>query len=145
MACSCRVINYQVASVNFMPLYTTGARDRVVDNTLAFERSALDVLYLNGQLYTHSGKHHLPPFVCQAGKRITGKVTVTISRGRVVWEGGKLHVQPGTGRFLRLPTHGSLFQGLEQQDALRMSKEWPYGPTPVQRSEVLRQPGKDEL
>ncbi|KAF6251761.1 hypothetical protein COO60DRAFT_1622674 [Scenedesmus sp. NREL 46B-D3] len=34
------------------------------------------------------------------GKDIHGKVTVTISRGRLVWYEGKLDVEPGTGRFI---------------------------------------------
>ena len=41
---------------------------------------------------------------------LQGKVVVTVSRGRVVWEGGRLHVSPGTGRFIPLPTHGPLYQ-----------------------------------
>ncbi len=52
------------------------------------------------------------------GKSITGQVVVTISRGRVVWEGGQLHVQPGTGRFLALKPFGPLFEGLDKEDAL---------------------------
>jgi len=36
------------------------------------------------------------------GRVARGAVTTTISRGRVVWADGKLDVQPGTGRFVRL-------------------------------------------
>eukprot|EP00879_Flechtneria_rotunda_P006700 GHRR01007040.1.p1 GENE.GHRR01007040.1~~GHRR01007040.1.p1 ORF type:complete len:271 (+),score=89.28 GHRR01007040.1:842-1654(+) len=47
------------------------------------------------------------------GKAIQGKVTVTISRGRLVWYGGKLNIKPGTGRFIKLPANGPLFEGLQ--------------------------------
>lgn len=60
-------------------------------------------------------------------------MVVTVSRGRVVWEGGQLHVSPGTGRFVDLPCGGPLFQGLEDQEAGRVAAEFPHGPTPVQR------------
>ena len=41
------------------------------------------------------------------------QVTTTISRGRVVWHDGKLSVQPGTGRFVRMEPGGSLYEGLD--------------------------------
>lgn len=73
-----------------------------------------------------------------AGKEIKGKVTVTISRGRLVWYEGKLDVQPGTGRFIKLPTHGYLFDGLDNEGedtAERLIKSFAAanGRIPVQR------------
>lgn len=65
------------------------------------------------------------------GKRIKGKVVVTVSRGRVVWEGGKLNVEPGTARFVELPTGGPLFEGLGARGGVE--RAFPYGPTPVAR------------
>lgn len=50
------------------------------------------------------------------GKRIKGKVVVTISNGQVVWENDELRVVPGRGRLLALPTFGPLFEGLEELD-----------------------------
>lgn len=44
------------------------------------------------------------------GKEIKGKVMVTISRGRVVWENGKLDVQSGTGRFIPMKPFSYLFK-----------------------------------
>lgn len=44
------------------------------------------------------------------GKEIKGKVVVTISRGRVVWENGKLDVQSGTGRFIPMKPFPYLFK-----------------------------------
>ncbi len=82
------------------------------------------------QCRPHTPHHHART---HAGKRIQGKVVVTISRGRVVWEGGALHVQPGTGRFLPLPPFGPLFEGLGAQDERASELQFPYGATPVLR------------
>lgn len=40
-----------------------------------------------------------------------GKVTTTISRGRVMFEDGHLtdEVRPGAGRYVPMPPHGPLF------------------------------------
>jgi dihydropyrimidinase len=73
-----------------------------------------------------------------AGKEIQGKVTVTISRGRLVWYQGKLNVQPGSGRFIPLPTHGPLFDGIDKaggDTAARLVRAFAAdnGATPVVR------------
>eukprot|EP00882_Tetradesmus_deserticola_P008215 GHRQ01008660.1.p1 GENE.GHRQ01008660.1~~GHRQ01008660.1.p1 ORF type:complete len:448 (+),score=139.90 GHRQ01008660.1:97-1344(+) len=72
------------------------------------------------------------------GKEIAGKVTVTISRGRLVWYKGKLDVQPGSGRFITLPTHGLLSDGLGKAGAdtaaqLMKAFSADNGATPVVR------------
>ncbi|GMH45133.1 hypothetical protein BSKO_13090 [Bryopsis sp. KO-2023] len=72
-------------------------------------------------------------------KSIKGKVVVTISRGRVVWENGELNVEPRTGRFIEMKPFGSLYEGLEKSDKKRMN---PYTPTPVPRDVDEK---KDEL
>eukprot|EP00877_Chromochloris_zofingiensis_P011631 jgi/Chrzof1/6721/Cz19g06250.t1 len=78
------------------------------------------------------------------GKYITGKVMATISRGRVVWENNKLHVQSGTGRFIAMRPHGPLFQGLRQQDEIRL--RFKYGSTPVKRhTGSVHTESRDEL
>lgn len=61
-----------------------------------------------------------------------GKVVVTISRGRVVWEGGRLSVLPGTSRYVHLPPGGALFEGLPARDRPAAAAS-PYGATPVLR------------
>jgi hypothetical protein len=58
-------------------------------------------------------------------------VVVTISRGRVVWENGRLDARPGTSRYVHLPTGGPLFEGLGKRDAARYRT--PYGAAPVPR------------
>ncbi|GBF89372.1 dihydropyrimidinase [Raphidocelis subcapitata] len=65
------------------------------------------------------------------GKAIRGKVVVTVSRGRVVWENGVLDVRPGTSRYVHLPPGGPLFEGLPARDAAAAAR--PYGAAPVRR------------
>lgn len=79
------------------------------------------------------------------GKAVQGKVTTTISRGRVMFEDGHLtdEVRPGAGRYVPMPPHGPLFHGLEQQQ--RRSLVFPYGPTPVLRSTTQAPTHTDEL
>lgn len=97
-----------------------------------------------------------------AGKQIQGKVTTTISRGRLVWHDGKLDVPKGSGRFIPMAPFGSLFDGLERQGPstvvqLVRSFASRQGPTPVIRLQgssegaaagVMsgqQQPGREDL
>jgi len=70
------------------------------------------------------------------GMNITGKVVTTISRGRIVWNDGKLNVQPYTGRYIPLPPcppldwnqhvqhcSNSLFHGIAQRDMHRAESQ----------------------
>ncbi|GAX85193.1 hypothetical protein CEUSTIGMA_g12611.t1 [Chlamydomonas eustigma] len=67
------------------------------------------------------------------GMNIKGKVVMTISRGRVVWEHGKLNVTRGSGHFVPLPPFGPLYEGLsKQQTSIQLPQR--YGPTPVRRA-----------
>ncbi|WIA28115.1 hypothetical protein OEZ86_010692 [Tetradesmus obliquus] len=86
------------------------------------------------------------------GKQIQGKVTVTISRGRLVWFDSKLNVEPGSGRFIPLPTHGPLFDGIDKagaDTAARLVKAFAAenGATPVVREDAggSGKASKDEL
>lgn len=58
---------------------------------------------------------------------------MTISQGKVVFEDGKLNVVSGAGRFVPMPLHPPIFEGMEQRNAMRLSDEFPYGQTPVRR------------
>jgi hypothetical protein len=75
---------------------------------------------------------------CLAGKVIHGRVVVTISRGRVVWEDGKLSASPSTGRFIPMEPFGPLYQGLDKQGGSTLEtwvRGFPYGEgAPVKRS-----------
>ncbi|CAL5190446.1 unnamed protein product [Lathyrus oleraceus] len=51
------------------------------------------------------------------GWRGKGKIEVTISRGRVVWENNELKVAPGTGRYIEMSPFSYLFDGLDKKDA----------------------------
>jgi hypothetical protein len=72
------------------------------------------------------------------------QVVVTISQGKVVFEGGKLTVVAGAGRYVPRPLHPPIFQGVAQHNALRLSEEFPYGQTPVRRQGDAK-PARDEL
>ena len=61
------------------------------------------------------------------------QVVMTISQGKVVWDGSSLHVQRGAGRFLPRPAFGDLYKGLDERDAIRSAEMYPYGPVPVKR------------
>ena len=78
------------------------------------------------------------------GRKVRGRVTTTISRGRVVWHEGVLEVQRGSGRQVFLPTGGPLFAGLDARGAAVRAV---YGGAPVARAEmeVPQAPDRDEL
>lgn len=61
---------------------------------------------------------------------VQGKVEITISRGRIVWEDGKLRIDPGSGRYIMMPPFSYLFDGIEKKDAAYLSSLR----APVQRS-----------
>lgn len=73
-------------------------------------------------------------------------MVTTISQGKVVWDGSKLHLDEGAGRFLKLPLGGPLFEGLAEMDAGATADAFPYGQPgkPVQRDLSKHEP-KDEL
>lgn len=53
-----------------------------------------------------------------AGK---GKVEVTISRGKVVWEHDRLMIERGSGKYISMPPFGSLFDGIDKIDSTYLS------------------------
>jgi dihydropyrimidinase len=50
-----------------------------------------------------------------------GKIEVTISRGRVVWENNELKVAPGTGKYIEMSPYSYLFDGLDKKDAIYLN------------------------
>lgn len=50
-----------------------------------------------------------------------GKVEVTISGGRVVWENNELKIAPGTGRYIQMPPFNYLYDGIDKADARYLS------------------------
>ncbi|KAK3035978.1 hypothetical protein RJ639_031151, partial [Escallonia herrerae] len=55
------------------------------------------------------------------GRRGKGKVEVTISGGRVVWENDDLKVVPGSGKYVELPPYNYLFDGIDKADTTYLS------------------------
>ncbi|KAI0511698.1 hypothetical protein KFK09_012330 [Dendrobium nobile] len=51
------------------------------------------------------------------GKTGKGKVEVTISGGRVVWEEGNLKITSGSGKYIKMPPFSYLFDGIDKADA----------------------------
>lgn len=58
---------------------------------------------------------------------------MTISQGRIVWDGSKLSVSEGSGRFISMPAFGPLFEGLRDREAARLHEKYPYSRIPVHR------------
>ncbi|KAH9790266.1 Dihydropyrimidinase [Citrus sinensis] len=55
------------------------------------------------------------------GRRVKGKVEVTIAGGRVVWENDELKAVPGSGKFIEMRPFNYLFHGLDKADAKYLS------------------------
>ncbi|XP_044483348.1 dihydropyrimidinase-like [Mangifera indica] len=55
------------------------------------------------------------------GRRGKGKVEVTISRGRIVWENDELKVASGSGKYIELPPFSYLYDGIDKADAQYLS------------------------
>lgn len=72
------------------------------------------------------------------GREVSGAITTTVSRGRVVWADGKLDVEAGSGKFVPMKPFGELFNGLDKQDAANAPKAVP-------REGDAAAAGKDEL
>ena len=53
------------------------------------------------------------------GMEVTGIADVTISRGAVVWEDGKLHTKSGHGKYIPRPCWGEVFDGIEEREKTR--------------------------
>jgi len=75
--------------------------------------------------------HHNNDLNIYEGRRIQGYVETTISRGRVVWQHGQLNVEPGSGRFVPLPLHGPLFDGLPKPGSARQESGFCRTSDPV--------------
>ncbi len=71
--------------------------------------------------------HQNIDFNIYEGMEITGNAAVTLSRGRVVWEGGQLTTERGTGRYIKRPPFASFWEAQNKRNALAQ-------PTAVKRS-----------
>jgi len=106
--------------------------------------SDADVIVLDPkQVHTISAKSHHSRMDTNIyeGVQVTGKVVATVSQGEVVWENGKLNTREGAGRFIPMEPFGVLFDGLDKQDAARLTRS--YGATPVNRGTDSTMPDKE--
>ena len=83
------------------------------------------------------------------GRAVRGRVTHTLSRGRMLWADGQLRVSRGTGRFVPTAPFGALYAGADvaAQRAARLRRDFPpeaLGDTPVARDDAAP-PARDEL
>ncbi|KAK8950411.1 hypothetical protein KSP40_PGU009878 [Platanthera guangdongensis] len=84
------------------------------------EGSDADVIVLNPNAsfrisaISHHSRSDTNVYEGRTGK---GKVEVTISGGRVVWEDENLKVTAGSGKYIKMPPFGYLFNGIDQADA----------------------------
>lgn len=70
-----------------------------------------------------SKKHHMATdYNVYEGREIEGLVITTISRGKVVFEEGKINVVKGAGRFIPTPPGGIMFEGLDKEIAFKEAK-----------------------
>jgi len=115
--------------------------------TIAVDSDADVILFDPKARHVISAKTHLSRIDTNIyeGKEIEGKVVVTISQGNVVWEGGRLSVVAGSGRFVRMPLFPPMFEGQDRRDATWLAENFPYGETPVRRVEDGHGPPSDEL
>ena len=108
------------------------------------EGSDADVIVFDPQeqhTLTAAGAHGAIDTSLWEGMRVTGRVTVTVSRGRVLWEseGDVLRCERGTGRFVPARPFGSLYAGASptQQAAAAQARDFPaelLGAAPVRRA-----------
>jgi len=66
---------------------------------------------------------HAVDFNIFEGMVVHGNAFVTISRGKVVYEDGKLFVENGSGKFVPRDRFGFAFQGIAERDAARDRQE----------------------
>lgn len=92
--------------------------------------SDADVIILdpNSETYISAKTHHSKMDTnIYEGYTAKGKIETTISRGRLVWHDDKLDIQPGSGRYIKLPTGSDLFSSQEVRDKESwLSKKSPH-------------------
>ena len=73
------------------------------------------------------------------GRTARGRVTHTLSRGRLAWADGEVVCEPGTGRFVPTPPFApTLFGGMAERDAAAAQAR-----IPVRRDDVA-EPATEE-
>eukprot|EP01089_Gocevia_fonbrunei_P023348 TRINITY_DN9807_c0_g4_i2.p1 TRINITY_DN9807_c0_g4~~TRINITY_DN9807_c0_g4_i2.p1 ORF type:complete len:427 (+),score=99.36 TRINITY_DN9807_c0_g4_i2:312-1592(+) len=96
--------------------------------------SDADLVVWDGQgkrVISKDTHHHAVDFNIFEGMEVTGIADVTISRGVVVWENGKLNTVKGSGKFVPRACFGSIFDSiaakdLERDEIKRKVERQPY-------------------
>ncbi|KAG9454922.1 hypothetical protein H6P81_007826 [Aristolochia fimbriata] len=86
--------------------------------------SDADIIILNPNAtfeITKDSHHSRTDTNVYEGRKGKGKIEVTISRGKVVWENGKLKVEAGAGRYIKMPPFSYVFDGIEKADSAYLS------------------------
>eukprot|EP01114_Cavostelium_apophysatum_P017245 TRINITY_DN5077_c0_g1_i4.p1 TRINITY_DN5077_c0_g1~~TRINITY_DN5077_c0_g1_i4.p1 ORF type:complete len:502 (-),score=96.38 TRINITY_DN5077_c0_g1_i4:58-1563(-) len=81
-----------------------------------------DVVVWNGEasrVISSKTHHHAVDFNIFEGMEVHGVAEVTISRGVVVWENGKLSTKKGHGKFIPRQPFGFAFEGIEARERAR--------------------------
>ncbi|GJM92807.1 hypothetical protein PR202_ga09309 [Eleusine coracana subsp. coracana] len=91
------------------------------------EGSDADIIILNPQrsfimgAHTHHSKSDTNVYEGRKGKvgsyMKAGNGGSHDLKGRVVWEDGVLNIAPGSGRYVRMPPFGYIFDGIDKSDA----------------------------
>ncbi len=84
--------------------------------------SDADIVIWNGNAVREiSAKthHHAVDFNIFEGMKVHGVCELTISRGAVVWENGKLSTKNGHGKFIPRACWGPVFDGIDVRDRER--------------------------
>jgi dihydropyrimidinase len=84
--------------------------------------SDADIVIWDGQakrIISKETHHHAVDFNIFEGQEVSGVADVTISRGVVVWEHGRLFTKPGHGRYIPRPCFGPVFSSVPARDLQR--------------------------
>ncbi|VFR02954.1 unnamed protein product [Cuscuta campestris] len=89
---------------------------------LAGSDADIIILNPNSSFEISSSSHHSRSDTnVYEGRHGKGKVEVTISQGRIVWENGELNVIPGSGKYIKMAPFSYVFDGIEKSDAAHIS------------------------
>ena len=96
-------------------------------------------------LFRSKTHHHAVDFNIFEGLRVKGLTQTTLSGGRVVFDEGKVHSKPGSGRYIARENYGFSYERVIPKEEMRKIRETPVdrsgkGPSsPATMSDKLKQ------